>query len=169
MATAQSVCVVLEICPNHLLTGLKTGSYAMVTAQNGVVSMTLHQVNGDGAGPYRCEFSSDMTTFQPMDVMVNVPGENSRSRARATDFPLVARMPTSLEPGVGIVRCQNSARAGRKSSSHARELATNLVNSLWWLHCRSDCVERSHRLSQQQSGQSSPRVIFCWDAVHSLS
>ena len=50
--------------------------------------MTLHQVNGDGAGPYTCMIDSTGTgtQWQAIDVTQNVPGKNSRSNAKATDF-----------------------------------------------------------------------------------
>ncbi|KAF4579756.1 hypothetical protein EYR40_000068 [Pleurotus pulmonarius] len=39
-------------------------------AADGSVQMTLHQVNGDGAGPYSCQVSADATgqNFVAMDV-----------------------------------------------------------------------------------------------------
>lgn len=77
---------------------------------SGLVSMTLHQVNQDGAGyaplrlaapclslsirrPYTCDVSTDATgnDFQAMTVVTNVPGVFSLSGATAEDFPLVAR------------------------------------------------------------------------------
>jgi len=89
-------------------------------AADGTVTMTLHQVNGDGAGPYNCVVSTDATgsSFIAMTVTTNVPGENSRSNAKATDFPLVAQLPpgTSCTGGANgdacLVRCTNSAQAG---------------------------------------------------------
>ena len=50
--------------------------------------MTLHQVNGDGAGPYECMIDSTGagTQWTAMTVVTNVPGEDSRSDAKATDF-----------------------------------------------------------------------------------
>lgn len=50
--------------------------------------MTLHQVNGDGAGPYECMIDSTGTGTQwtSMAVTTNVPGTNSRSQAKAQDF-----------------------------------------------------------------------------------
>ncbi|KZV86992.1 hypothetical protein EXIGLDRAFT_741483 [Exidia glandulosa HHB12029] len=88
--------------------------------ENGQVSMTLHQVNGDGAGPYTCDVSTDATgnSFQAMTVVTQVPGKNSRSRAKATDFALVAQMPAGATCTGGpagnacIVRCRNDAAAG---------------------------------------------------------
>ena len=54
----------------------------------GEVTMTLHQVNGDGAGPYTCMIDSTGagTQFTAMQVATNVPGRKSRSDARAEDF-----------------------------------------------------------------------------------
>jgi hypothetical protein len=54
----------------------------------GQVMMTLHQVNGDGAGPYECMIDSTGagTQWTSMAVTTNVPGTNSRSQAKAQDF-----------------------------------------------------------------------------------
>lgn len=60
----------------------------MISA-GGMVMMTLHQVNGDGAGPYECMIDSTGTGtggWEKMEVVTNVPGKNSRSQAKATDF-----------------------------------------------------------------------------------
>lgn len=63
------------------------GDMPMISA-GGMVMMTLHQVNGDGAGPYSCEIDSTGagTNWVNMQVATNVPGEKSRSKAKATDF-----------------------------------------------------------------------------------
>lgn len=74
--------------------------------------MTLHQVNGDGAGPYTCEIDTTGTgnNFQPMTVVTNVPGEGGNSGARAEDFPLTVQIPagTTLTGGaagnMGLIR-----------------------------------------------------------------
>lgn len=57
----------------------------------GMVMMTLHQVNGDGAGPYDCMIDSTGagTQWTAMQVVTNVPGTNSNSKAKATDFVLL--------------------------------------------------------------------------------
>ncbi|KAI6248486.1 hypothetical protein HI914_03175 [Erysiphe necator] len=60
----------------------------MISA-GGMVMMTLHQVNGDGAGPYSCMIDSTGTGtggWTKMEVATNIPGKNSRSKAKATDF-----------------------------------------------------------------------------------
>lgn len=64
-------------------------------AADGTVTMTLHQVNGDGAGPYTCEVSANGTgsDFKQAQVATNVPGTNGNSGAAAKDFPLVIKMP----------------------------------------------------------------------------
>lgn len=60
--------------------------------------MTLHQVNGDGAGPYTCEIDTTGTgnNFQPMTVLTNVPGAGGNSGARAEDFPLTVQIPEGI-------------------------------------------------------------------------
>jgi hypothetical protein len=55
----------------------------------GEVQMTLHQVNGDGAGPYTCMIDATGTGTQwtVMQVTENVPGRNGRDNdGKETDF-----------------------------------------------------------------------------------
>ncbi|KAJ6592333.1 hypothetical protein B0H19DRAFT_890137, partial [Mycena capillaripes] len=88
-------------------------------AADGSVTMTLHQINGDGAGPYTCDVSGDGgNTFQAATVTTQVPGNNGRSKAKATDFPLTAQIPAGMACTAGpngdacILRCRNPANAG---------------------------------------------------------
>lgn len=107
---------------NNVASGVEIASSAGLPSMSttGQVSMTIHQVNGDGAGPYTCAISTDATgtNFVPMTIITNVPGQNSRSRARATAFPLVAQAApgTACTGGPNgdacIVRCRNDANAG---------------------------------------------------------
>ncbi|KAL8276599.1 hypothetical protein RQP46_011022 [Phenoliferia psychrophenolica] len=96
---------------------------------DGTVTMTIHQVNGDGAGPYACGVSADATgaSFVAMTVTTNVPGQNSRSNARATDFPLVAAVaPGTTCTGAGgtcLVRCMNAALAAASAPAAAAAVA----------------------------------------------
>ncbi|KHJ30675.1 putative eka-like protein [Erysiphe necator] len=94
----------------------------MVSA-GGMIMMTLHQVNGDGAGPYSCMIDSTGTGtggWTKMEVATNVPGKNSRSKAKATDFPLSAKIAADQTctgsmggmDNVCMVRCNNAANAG---------------------------------------------------------
>lgn len=89
----------------------------------GTVDMTLHQVNGDGGGPYTCAMNADGTgaDWQNVNVATTPPGENSRNRGGAqTDFPMVAEVPADQtctgtvagQPNVCLMRCMNAARAG---------------------------------------------------------
>lgn len=83
----------------------------------GTVTMNLHQVNADGAGPMTC--SVDPTAggdkFEDMTITTNVPGNNGRSNAANADFPLVAKMPAGVSctgtvagvQNVCMVKCQN--------------------------------------------------------------
>ena len=87
--------------------------------------MTYFQVNGDGAGPLtaQIDYTSGGTSaaaFQNAPVLVNVPGTNSRSKAKTTTFNLQVQMPqgATCSGSVGgatnlcVVRVQNAARAG---------------------------------------------------------
>lgn len=112
---------------NNVETGVKAvmdkaGGLPQVSP-NGYVELTLHQVNGDGAGPYTCMVDPKGTgeSWFPARVTENVPGRNGNSRARATDFPLRVSMPADIDSCSGevggmsnvcMVRCQNPARAG---------------------------------------------------------
>ncbi|KAG9086379.1 hypothetical protein FRC06_003117 [Ceratobasidium sp. 370] len=83
--------------------------------------MTIHQVNRDGAGPYKCEVSADGSgsKFVGMKIITNVVGVNGISRAtKMTDHPLVAQLPANIKCTGGpkgnacLVRCKNSAPNG---------------------------------------------------------
>ncbi|OHE91941.1 hypothetical protein CORC01_12791 [Colletotrichum orchidophilum] len=100
-----------------------TGDQLPQIKAGGTIDMTVHQVNGDGAGPYTCMINSDATgaTWTDVNVPVTVPGQNSRNRAGAMqDFPLRAEIPAGQactgtvagQNNVCLVRCQNAARAG---------------------------------------------------------
>jgi len=107
---------------NDVATQLAAASQAGLptAAADGSVSMTLHQVNQDGAGPYTCDVSGDGgNTFQPATVSQNVPGAFlGLSLATATDFPLTAQIPAGMACTAGpngdacIMRCRNAAVAG---------------------------------------------------------
>ncbi|KAI9046591.1 hypothetical protein LZ554_009335 [Drepanopeziza brunnea f. sp. 'monogermtubi'] len=98
------------------------GAMPQISA-GGMVMMTLHQVNGDGAGPYSCMMDATGTGNGPwtmMQVATNVPGTNSRSKAKATDFPLTAMVPADQactgsmggQDNLCMVKCMNGANAG---------------------------------------------------------
>ncbi|KAK8931733.1 hypothetical protein VCV18_000259 [Metarhizium anisopliae] len=67
----------------------------------GNLQMTLHQVNGDGAGPYTCMINSDGTAqnWKNIQVTENVDG-NQRGRnnaGSASDHPLTAAIPAGQQ------------------------------------------------------------------------
>lgn len=101
----------------------ETGDTLPQVSQGGEVQMTLHQVNGDGAGPYTCMINDDGTgtTWEDITVTENVPGRRGNSRdGSETDFPLTASIPADQQctgevagqENVCLVRCENPARAG---------------------------------------------------------
>jgi len=112
---------------NDIVAGTKAvmaqmGGQLPQISPGGSISMTLHQVNGDGAGPYTCQIDSagDGSAFTDMQVTTQVAGKNSRSNAKAVDLPLKAAVPAGQTCGgnvagvsnVCMVRCMNAARAG---------------------------------------------------------
>ncbi|KAJ9156419.1 gegh 16 protein [Pleurostoma richardsiae] len=84
------------------------------------LTITVHQVNQDGAGPYFCDlYSSDSSTdSEDLTVTNNVPGSNGLSQAKASEFNVTVQMPASFNctggstENVCIVRCRNNALAG---------------------------------------------------------
>jgi hypothetical protein len=86
-----------------------------------VMTVTIHQVNADGAGPYECdldETSNAATKFTKLKVANNVPGANGLSQAKEQDFTISVAMPDKLNcigastGNICTVRCRNTAVAG---------------------------------------------------------
>jgi len=107
---------------NDVAAGVAAASSAGLPsmAEDGTLTMTIHQINQDGGGPYACDISADATgaDFQPMTVTKNVPGILGFSAATAEDFPLVAQAPAGMTCTGGpngdacLVRCRNNTPAG---------------------------------------------------------
>ncbi|KAL2005431.1 hypothetical protein VTN00DRAFT_2642 [Thermoascus crustaceus] len=100
-----------ELAANRV-TSVKKGS---------VLSVTIHQVNADGAGPYTCDLdqtSNANTNFVPLKVTDNVPGVNGLSQAKFQNFVMKVALPDDLNciggstGNVCTVRCRNNALAG---------------------------------------------------------
>ncbi|KAF2689088.1 hypothetical protein K458DRAFT_291083 [Lentithecium fluviatile CBS 122367] len=102
----------------------QNGATLPQVTQGGALMMTLHQVNGDGAGPYTCMIDATGTGTQwtPVQVTTNVDG-NARGRnndQQMQDLPLNVAIPADQtctgtvagQSNVCMVRCQNPARAG---------------------------------------------------------
>lgn len=65
------------------------------------MTVTIHQVNADGAGPYTCDMDPTGNTLgatgqTALTVTNNVPGANGFSQAKTEDFNMTVTMPTSL-------------------------------------------------------------------------
>lgn len=99
------------------------GALPQISA-GGALMMTVHQVNSDGAGPYKCmiDASGTGTNWVPATVTQNLPG-NDRGRNRDTqmqDLPLTVQIDAAQtctgtvagQSNVCMVRCENPARAG---------------------------------------------------------
>ncbi|KAI8293943.1 hypothetical protein K4K59_005413 [Colletotrichum sp. SAR11_240] len=87
------------------------------------VTVTIHQVNADGAGPFACDLdptgnSLGATGQTPLEVTNNVPGTNGFSQAKAQQFNITVTMPNDLKctgastGNVCTIRCRNNAVAG---------------------------------------------------------
>jgi len=85
------------------------------------LTVTIHQVNADGAGPYFCDLdegSNSGIMSKNLTVTNNVPGSNGLSQAQAQDFNITVELPTDMRcigastGNVCTVRCRNNALAG---------------------------------------------------------
>lgn len=87
------------------------------------LTVTIHQVNADGAGPYTCDMDPTGNTLgatgqTALAVTNNVPGANGFSQAKTQDFNMTVTMPSTLNCTGGstgnicTVRCRNNALAG---------------------------------------------------------
>ncbi|TPX15857.1 uncharacterized protein E0L32_000191 [Thyridium curvatum] len=99
---------------------LRLGQVTQVKAGS-KITVTIHQVNADGAGPYACDLDEESNAgiiSQNLTVTNNVPGVNGFSEAKAQDFNITVTMPdkftcTGASTGnVCTVRCRNNAVAG---------------------------------------------------------
>lgn len=101
---------------------LAAGQITQVKAGT-AMTVTIHQVNADGAGPYTCDMdptgnSLGATGQTPLTVTNNVPGANGFSQAKTQDFNMTVTMPDSFNCTGGstgnicTVRCRNNALAG---------------------------------------------------------
>lgn len=86
-ANAATVGQTVGAGENDLEAGTKaiiaeTGDQLPQIEAGGQIQMTVHQVNGDGAGPYACMVNADGTaqTWTDIKVTTNVPGDNGRNR-----------------------------------------------------------------------------------------
>ncbi|KAF5020468.1 hypothetical protein F66182_7507 [Fusarium sp. NRRL 66182] len=99
---------------------LAAGAVTQVEAGS-EITVTIHQVNADGAGPYVCdldESSNANEISQNLTVTNNVPGVNGLSQAKEQAFNITVKMPDDLNcfgastGNICTVRCRNNALAG---------------------------------------------------------
>lgn len=101
---------------------LAAGQITQVKAGT-AMTVTIHQVNADGAGPYTCDMDPTGNTLgatgqTALAVTNNVPGANGFSQAKTQDFNMTVTMPATLNCTGGstgnicTVRCRNNALAG---------------------------------------------------------
>jgi hypothetical protein len=86
------------------------------------LTVTIHQVNADGAGPYVCDLDQTSNAGPGGNINLtvenNVPGANGLSQAKFQDFNMTVVMPTNFTctgastGNVCTVRCRNNAVAG---------------------------------------------------------
>lgn len=79
---------------------LAGGAVTQVTAGSSV-TVTIHQVNADGAGPYSCDLdvtgnAGIVANLKNLTVTNNVPGLNGLSQAKTQQFDITVAMPADL-------------------------------------------------------------------------
>lgn len=136
-------------CGQNILTGtllaakvaqaqVGRGEIAQALA-GGQVFMVLHQVNGDGNGPFICGIDAAATaargSFKKLEIAKQVPGANPELNAVATtNHPLIINLPADLEctgtfgtkENICLIRCQNFAINGPFGSCAAIQIVTEL-------------------------------------------
>lgn len=108
-------------------TGAGATSGMPTCADDGTVTMTLRQINQDGAGPFTADVDgtsggTDEAAMQPATVTEDVPGLGVQgiSLATSTEFEMKVQMPAGMTcdatvagtPNVCVMRVRNGAAAG---------------------------------------------------------
>jgi hypothetical protein len=80
---------------------LAAGAVTQVT-KGSRLTVTIHQVNADGAGPYVCDMdptgnSLGVSGQTPLVVTNNVPGVNGFSQAKAQQFNITVALPDDMQ------------------------------------------------------------------------
>ncbi|BFZ53984.1 hypothetical protein PYCC9005_001015 [Savitreella phatthalungensis] len=91
-------------------------------ARGSEITVQMHQVNGDGAGPYLCQIdptgTANSATFRPVQVLKDVPGVAGLNSVVQTSYDMKLKLPDDLDCVGGsngrscVVRCRNAAFAG---------------------------------------------------------
>ncbi|KAL3418788.1 hypothetical protein PVAG01_09009 [Phlyctema vagabunda] len=114
-------------------TGQGASSGLPTTNAAGEIDMTLHQINQDGAGPFKAKIDgtsggTDVTAFEDAEVTQNVPGiVAGLSAATNMDFKMTVAMPAGMTcngqvgdaTNVCVGMVANSAAAGPFGGAYA--------------------------------------------------
>ncbi|EPS39384.1 hypothetical protein H072_6834 [Dactylellina haptotyla CBS 200.50] len=122
----------------------------------GQLFMVLHQVNGDGNGPFTCGIDTLATagkgSFKKIDIAKQVPGQNPTLNAVVTtQFPLIVNIPEDIQcqgtfgskKNICLIRCQNFAINGPFGGCIPFELVTSLRASFKEKRSEDDVEKRS--------------------------
>ncbi|KAK6540745.1 hypothetical protein TWF694_008136 [Orbilia ellipsospora] len=118
---------------------VQKGQLAQVLA-GGQLQMVVHQVNGDGNGPFQCYIDTACTAgrgsfTKQATIAKQVPGQSPILNAIVTQqFPFVVNIPADLKctgsfgskSNVCLMRCQNNAINGPFGGCIPFEIVTNL-------------------------------------------
>ncbi|KAJ5033224.1 hypothetical protein NUH16_003140 [Penicillium rubens] len=98
----------------------------------GVITMTYHQVNQDGAGPLSADIDAtsggtDSKAYKPAKVIQNIPGVAGFSTSSTMDYEVKVQLPSGMKcsglvgntKNVCIVRVRNNAISGPFGGSAA--------------------------------------------------
>ncbi|KAF3928284.1 hypothetical protein AA313_de0208727 [Arthrobotrys entomopaga] len=135
---------------------VQRGQVAQALA-GGQLQMTVHQVNGDGNGPFNCYIDSGCTATRGSftgrtTIAKQVPGQSPILNAVVTtQFPFVVNIPEDIKcngtfagkSNICLMRCQNSAINGPFGGCIPFELVTSLRAS--FKEKREDDEKREHR------------------------
>ncbi|KAJ6261663.1 hypothetical protein Dda_2461 [Drechslerella dactyloides] len=122
---AENQANVTDTSPAALMPGVGAANGMPTCSDTGVITMTYHQINGDGAGPLVAKIDAFSGGISPEAFVVakmikNVPGTGGNSKNTMTDFDIAVQMPEGMVcgatvagvSGVCIVRVNNAAAAG---------------------------------------------------------
>ncbi|RFU27777.1 hypothetical protein B7463_g8556, partial [Scytalidium lignicola] len=105
-----------ENTENQLAAGTVTS-----VKKGSTLTVAIHQVNADGAGPYTCDLDQTSNAgiiSHNLTVEHNIPGVNGLSQAKTQDFNITVMLPNDLAciggstGNICTVRCRNNAQAG---------------------------------------------------------
>ncbi|KAF3923821.1 hypothetical protein ABW21_db0202828 [Orbilia brochopaga] len=122
---AENQANVTDTSPAALMPGVGSANGLPTCSDTGIITMTYHQINGDGAGPLVAKIDAfsggtNAGAFVAAKMLKNVPGQAGNSQNTMTDFDIAVQMPEGMVcgatvagvSGVCIVRVNNPAAAG---------------------------------------------------------